>query len=254
MDGLALALYLSLPRARRSSAISDLNGFLFCCDFTFCSSKAEVPMAALFYAGQLPPNVSGLCGSHHGMCGRSACWTRADERHGGWAYLPKRPRSLLERFGLGILQAGGTEGHQNPLGMMSHFVVFPFFALFVCWAGERGRTVACRGNNRRRHRPGADHIARHRRGCRVCIFNPIPLLSAVRQWTSQKGRILLIGIAAAASLAPFFISSLEKPTPHRERYCRRLRRACRLRKDGSADPLGKPVRGRSQPICRNCNY
>src|SRR5262249_2649449 len=43
---------------------------------------------------------------------------------------------IWERVGLGIIQTSGTFGHQNLLGMVSHFVIFPFFALLL--AGERG--------------------------------------------------------------------------------------------------------------------
>lgn len=41
------------------------------------------------------------------------------------------PVSLGERFGLGMVQAIGTFDHQNILGVVSHCVVFPFFAAFL---------------------------------------------------------------------------------------------------------------------------
>jgi hypothetical protein len=43
---------------------------------------------------------------------------------------------IWDRFHLGVVQASGTFGHQNLLGLVSHFVLFPFFALLL--AGERG--------------------------------------------------------------------------------------------------------------------
>ena len=45
--------------------------------------------------------------------------------------LVQVPVVLWQRFGLGMLQTPGTTIHQNELGMLSHFVVFPFFALLL---------------------------------------------------------------------------------------------------------------------------
>ena len=47
---------------------------------------------------------------------------------------------IWQRFGLGLVQTPGTLGHQNLLGIMSHLVTLPFFALLLSEA--RGKLPA----------------------------------------------------------------------------------------------------------------
>ena len=201
LDALALAVYLSLPRHGlrchfRSMALYFVAALL-------SVLLARVPMAALFYAWQLA-RMYLVYAVVTTACAADLRAVRALMNGMVAGLFLEAADVVWERFGLGVLQAGGTT-HQNLLGMMSHFVVFPFFALLL--TGERGWL------------PAAGTLAgvivqvlttsRATLGLAGFAYAALFVLSAVRQWTSQKGRILLIGVAVAASLAPFIISSLE---------------------------------------------
>jgi O-antigen ligase len=201
LDALALAVYFSLPRARHPLPFRLLMALYFVA-VSLSVFQARVPMAAIFYPWQLVR-----------MYLVYAAITKA------CATDPRAPRALMngmiaglffeagfviwERFGLGMIQAGGSEGHQNLLGLMSHFVVFPFFALLL--SGERGWL------------PAAGTLAgvvvqvlttsRATLGLAGFGYATAFLLSAVRQWTSKKGLVLLIGVLAVALLTPVVMSA-----------------------------------------------
>ena len=90
------------------------------------------------------------------------------------------------------------------LGVMSHFVVFPFFALLL--AGQRGwlSTIT----------PLGGAIVWILTASRATIgLGGIGLalmfaISALRKWTAQKARVLLFGAMALAVLVPAAMSSL----------------------------------------------
>jgi O-antigen ligase len=114
--------------------------------------------------------------------------------------------AIWERFGLGILQAGGTLGHQNFLGLMSHFVTFPWLALLL--AGERGwRPIAG---------PlaglviAALTVSRGTVGLMGAGYVGIFALSVLRRWTPRKAIILAVGVASVCVLAPVILSSFDQ--------------------------------------------
>ena len=124
-----------------------------------------------------------------------------------------------ERFGQGVLQAGGTMGHQNFLGVMSHFVTFPWLALLL--AGERGSLpilVPLTGLL-----VAALTVSRGTIGLVGAGYVGLFTLSALRHWTPRKALLLAGGVAAACALSPIIASSLEQrfskepPTDYDER-------------------------------------
>ena len=133
IDVLALAIFLSQPATRHWLPFLYSIVFYFIA-VLFSALMAQVPMASLFFAWQLiriflvffivtracsdERNVSAmLTGMAIGICLEvvSTVW---------------------QRFGLGVLQTGGTVGEKNLLGLMSQFVGMPWFALLL--AGRRG--------------------------------------------------------------------------------------------------------------------
>jgi O-antigen ligase len=203
VDMLALAIYFSLPRARHPLPFRWSIGFYFLA-VLLSVFQASVPTAALFYLWQLArvflvyAVVARACVDQRvvdallkGMAiglGFEFCFV------------------VWQHFGLGVTQASGTFGHQNLLGLASHFVVFPLFALLL--AGERGwqfvvtpivgvviavltasrATVGLMGSSL------------------VLVFT----LSVSQRLTAQKAAIALFGAVSLAVLSPFAISSFEE--------------------------------------------
>jgi O-antigen ligase len=113
---------------------------------------------------------------------------------------------VWERFGLGTLQTGGTFGHQNLLGMVSHFVIFPFFATLLAGKWVRlsaivsiaGAVIAVLTASRAT--VGLDAFG----------YAAILALSVLRRWTPRKAFVALVSALAVVVLAPMATSSFEK--------------------------------------------
>jgi O-antigen ligase len=200
LDVLAVTLYLSLDTPRRSLPFR-FSMALYFIAVLLSAFQAEQPTAALLYSWQLAR-----------MFLLYAVVTRA-------CADPRVPSALLtgmatalfveagvavwERFGSGILQARGTLAHQNTLGLMSHFVVFPFFALLL--------------TRRRGWLPPAVLLAglvievltasRATIGLAGLGYAILFFFSALRRWSSRKATVLLIGVAALAVVMPVALSS-----------------------------------------------
>ena len=114
--------------------------------------------------------------------------------------------TVWQRFGMGLIQTGGTVGHQNFLGLMSHFVILPFFALLL--TGRRGPLPAVVMV------AGAFVVvstaSRATIGLECFGLATIFVLSSVRKWTSWKGRVFLVGVVAMAFVVPAVISSFQE--------------------------------------------
>jgi O-antigen ligase len=203
LDILVVALYLGLPRSGRELPFR----FSMACYFLavlLSVSQATVPMAVFFYAWQLARMflvyavVTKACATDErviyaiikGM-GIGLCVNACDV--------------VWQRFGLGIHQAGGFLGNQNLLGLLSHFAVFPWFALLL--AGARG------------WQPVATPIA----GLIVQVFTvsratvglggigyvALFFISAMRAWSARKAIIFMAALLIVAIAAPFIASSFE---------------------------------------------
>jgi O-antigen ligase len=202
LDLLALSMYLSLPRKGYALPFR-LSMALYFIAALLSVLAAGVPMAALFYVWQIarmflvyavvvnastddrvvPALITGMT--------IGLCFEVCD--------------ALWERFGQGVLQAGGTLGHQNFLGLMSHFVTFPSLALLL--AGERGWPLVVG--------PLAGimlavlTVSRATFGLVGAGYIGMFGLSAVRRWTHRKALVLVVGVAVVCALVPLAISSFD---------------------------------------------
>jgi hypothetical protein len=191
LDFIALSIYLSLPRPesrqpfRRTMAI-------YLAVTALSAIWAIFPVAALFYTLQLA-RVFFVCVTvYRGVCG---------DRRVPEAVLKGLAAGLFLEVAFagwqrahGVLQTPGTFDSQNLLGMTSHFVIFPFFAAIL--GGRRDRlapAVVVAGL--------VIAVLTASRGTILldCLgLATVFVLSARRQWTPRKTKVLWAGVAAMA--------------------------------------------------------
>jgi len=201
LDVLAVALYLSLP-ASRDGLPFRLSMALYFVAVLFSALQAELPVASLLYSWQLARMFLIYAVVTRG--------TAADPRVApalltGMAagIFIEAGVAVWERFVLGILQARGTLEHQNTLGLMSHLVVLPFFALLL--ARRRGwmpPAVLAAGL--------AIEVltaSRATLGLAGVGYLMIFLASALRGWSARKAAVLCIGLAGIAIVTPMALSA-----------------------------------------------
>jgi len=201
-DLYAVAMYFALP-ARRYRVRFKLGISCYFLAIVISIFFAQVPFASIFYAWQLTRAF---------LVYIIILKSGADERVVGWilkglagGLFLEVCLALWERFGEGIIQASGSLGHQNFLGLISHFVVFPYFALLL--AGRRGWL------------PLATTLA----GMIVWVLTAsratlglgggglllLFVASSYRKWTPRKARILTLGVIAAVIFVPLALGSLD---------------------------------------------
>ena len=132
LDAVALAICLSAGRDLRQVRMRTPL-VLYLCVVAFAVPFSDVPMAGLFYVWQFARMFLLF------MAVAVAC---RDER---------APRAIVnglviglviqaliagKEYAGGVLQTGGSFGHQNQLGMLSHFAIYPALALLL--AGRKG--------------------------------------------------------------------------------------------------------------------
>ena len=115
-------------------------------------------------------------------------------------------QAVWQRFGAGLVQAAGGFPHQNFLGMVSHFIVYPFFALLL--AGERGWfpiAVSLVGAI-------VAILTASRATVAIAIFGYVAvfILSAARGWSARKSMAMVAAVFAAIALSPLVVSSFEQ--------------------------------------------
>ena len=115
-------------------------------------------------------------------------------------------QAVWQRFGAGVVQAAGGFPHQNFLGMVSHFIVYPFFALLL--AGERGWfpiAVSVVGAI-------VAILTASRATVATAIFGYVAvfMLSAARGWSARKSMALVAAVIATIALSPLVVSSFEQ--------------------------------------------
>jgi O-antigen ligase len=203
LDALALALYLSLPSSPRPLPFR-VSMVLYFLAALLSTLQAGIPEATLFYVWQLAR-----------MFLVYAVVTRActDPRVApallqGMAagLIMEAGFAIWQRFESGVLQVHGAADSQNSLGMISHLVVFPFFALLLgrqrSWLSA---TVILAGVT-------VESLTASRATLGLAAFGyaAVFMLSALRQWTSRKALLLFIGVAAAAIITPLALSSISQ--------------------------------------------
>jgi O-antigen ligase len=108
-----------------------------------------------------------------------------------------------QRFRSGMLQASGTFNSQNELGLVSHFVMFPFFALLL--GGRRGWLPLVIV-------PAAllvDTLTTSRAAAVLGVagLGLTYALSSLSKWSSRKAMIALAALAIVATITPFAVAN-----------------------------------------------
>jgi O-antigen ligase len=114
--------------------------------------------------------------------------------------------AFWQRFGMGMTQTGGTVGHQNLLGMMTHPAFLPFIALVL--AGRRvpfSAAVILAGAF-----VIVSTASRGTVGLEAFGIAAIFMLSIARKWTPWKGRILFFSVVAVLIVVPAAMSSFQE--------------------------------------------
>jgi O-antigen ligase len=203
LDFIALSLFLSLPRPerrlpfRRSMAI-------YLAATALSATQAISPVSALFYTLQLGRTFL-VCGAvYRGIC---------TDRRVSEAILNGLAAGMLLEVAVaawqrahGVLQTPGTFSSQNHLGMISHFVIFPFFAEIL--GGRRGRlapAVVLGGLIVAVFTASRGTIALDFLGLAILF-----IVTALGQWTPRRTKVLWAGVAAMAIFVIFAASSLQQ--------------------------------------------
>lgn len=132
LDAISLAIILAAPlRSRRVRMKAPL--LLLLAAATLSIAQAQTPIAAFFYAWQLARMFLIFCAA------AMLCRTQANAEgivKGLAIGIAVQAVVGVYQALSGAVQVGGTFGHQNQLGMMSHFALFPALALLL--GGRRG--------------------------------------------------------------------------------------------------------------------
>jgi O-antigen ligase len=203
MDALAIALYLSLPRMKQPTPFA-LPMALYIAATIISALQAAEPTGALFYSWQFARAffVSAVVAK--------AC---VDERV-PIAILKGMAIGLIveflvagfQRFAQGMIQAPGTMAHQNLLGMITHFVALPAFALVL--SGRQGRLITSAAV----FGIAVDVLTTSRGSLGFVLlgYGLIFIFSSLREWTPRKRTVLIIGALGIAALIPVALSSFDK--------------------------------------------
>lgn len=202
LDTLALAILITSKSPFRKLPLAAI--FLFYLFAALLSvAISTLPMSSTFYAFQLLRVfvVFAAVASFAGQPGavRWLCFGLA------LGATFQAIAAIDQRFG-GTIQASGTMGHQNLLGLMLHFVTLPLLALLL--AGERNKLImlgvfsalvaVALGASRATTAFVAVGIA-------LLFF-----LSMARQSTPHKWKIFGLAVAALALIVPITISSFQE--------------------------------------------
>lgn len=205
LDLILIGAYFSLPRKRHRLPFV-ISMLLYLAAVLLSAVQAQMPGATLFYAWQL-----GRVFLVYAIVARASTDARLVS-----AVLSGMAMGLIleafvvlwQRFGLHVIQPTGTFAHQNLLGMVSHFVNIPCFALLLAgypgWpflvSPPLGAVVAVLT------------ASRATMGLTGIGYTFLLITSALRQWTLRKGLIALVGAVVIVSLIPLAWSSLDRRT------------------------------------------
>lgn len=202
LDVFAIAIILSYPKSRVRSPIMIVLP-LYVLAALFSMAFSGIAEAAFFYVWQLIRvtllfvAVAKVCQDERGP--RSLAL-------GMIAGLCFEAVYAIEQRLTGVTQATGTFDHQNLLGMVSHFAVFPALALLLVEGKSRaplfgvvaGLVVVILGASRATiGLAGIGYVA-------------LLLLSTLRRPTSRKSMIVSTGLIMMAVAAPLALYSLQK--------------------------------------------
>jgi O-antigen ligase len=204
IDLIAMTIYLSLTPHRGNTPFTISMAAYFIAT-VISAIGATFPITALFYSWQLARMFLLYATVYRGSCADPRVASAVLEGMAGGIFL-EAVLAIWQRFGDGVLQTTGTYVHQNTLGLISHFVLFPFFALLL--GGRRGWlplsvVISCLIIEVLTTSRGTLAIG-------VLGLAIVFVLSGVGRWTSRKAMVLLAGLAAIAAIAPLAASSLQQ--------------------------------------------
>jgi O-antigen ligase len=203
LDFIAFSLYLSLPPPGVRLPFRRLM-VIYLAATALSALQALYPVAALFYPLQLGRTFLVCASVYRGVC--------MDRRVSDAVLKGFAAGMLLEvvvagwQRAHGVLQTPGTLSSQNHLGMISQFVIFPFFAVILGGRGGRlapavvvaGLVIA---------------VLTASRGTIALDFVGLAIvfvLSALGQWTPRKTKVLWAGVAATAVVTLLAASALQQ--------------------------------------------
>ena len=203
IDALVLALYFTLPKSTRALPFR-LPMILYFGTVLLSAAQSEMPEVVFFYCWQLARMFLIY------MVVARAC---ADPRVApailkgvAIGIIMEAGIVIWQRFALGMLQTPGNLDHQNMVGMMSLFAVFPFFALALAGRGGMFPLLVSAAALIAQ----VFTVSRATIGIAAFGYAILFVISALQRWTSRKALILAAGVAAVMVLAPLVMSSIER--------------------------------------------
>jgi O-antigen ligase len=202
MDLMVVAVYLCLPPAKNPLPFK-LTFAFYIGVVLFSAALAPVPIASFYYVWQLCRMfmvyavVARICDDPD----RAVCILKGLAL--GLCF--QGVFVFWQRFVLHFLHVTGTYPHQNTLGFVTHFVIYPFFGLLL--AGRREWQVAAI--------PFIglviDVITASRAALGLAFggLSLMFLLSTFRQWTVRKAALLGVGVLVVALLTPLIFRQFE---------------------------------------------
>ncbi len=205
LDLILVGAYFSLPRKR--FRLPFVFSMLFYMVAVLLSAvQAQMPEATLFYAWQL----ARIFIVYAIVAKASADPRLVTALLSGMAIglMAEAFVVVYQRFATNALQPTGTFTHQNLLGMVSHFVNFPCFAMLLIgypgWpflmAPPLGAVVAVLT------------ASRATIGLTGIGYTFLLIISSLGQWTLRKGLLAMVGVVVVIALIPVAWSSLERRT------------------------------------------
>jgi O-antigen ligase len=204
LDIVAIALLLSLPKGARPFKFK-FGVALFMIAVGASSLQSDLMQPALFLVWQLArvllvAVVVSRAVSFNGQVAYSILNGMAA------ALLLATGIAIWQRFVGGVLQAGGSFGHQNFLGMVSHFVTLPFLAVLLGGAkGWRPYATPALGGL-----IAALTVSRATIGLIGLGYALVLVTSLMRGWSLRKSLVAILGLAAALLISPLILSSLQQ--------------------------------------------
>lgn len=204
IDVLALALLISLPRAEQPLPFRFVFSLYFA-TVLISILQAKVPLAATFYAWQFL-RMFLLFAVIARACSADARVPIALLKGMAAGLVMQSIVAVWQRYGLGAVQTHGTFVHQNTLGMVSHMVALPLFALLLA-GHRRWHTLAAPLSAATVAVLTASRAAL---GLTAVGLSFVLILSGLRRWTGRKAFITVLGLLLVSSLAPLAVSSFER--------------------------------------------
>ena len=144
LDLIAITLYFSITGPKQPLPFRLSMGLYFL-TVLLSAFQAWQPQESLFFPWQLARMFLVYATVTKGCSDPRV--TPAVLRGMGAGMIFEAGFAIWQRFAMGLTQTAGTEGHQNLLGVMSHLVILPFFALLL--AGRRGPFAVAVSSGRR---------------------------------------------------------------------------------------------------------